>query len=84
MNKAIAIIICVIVIALVLFFSLGGKNNKLIAPGFTGQTKTSVTIAPTPTLSPPVAPQTFKFDRSTDLKQELEKVNPQVLDSDFQ
>jgi len=41
---------------------------------------------PTPTPVPattPNAPKTFQFDSSTDLKAELEKVNPQILDSDF-
>lgn len=41
----------------------------------------------TPTQSPvavPVAPKTFQFDSSTDLEAELEKVNPQILDSDFE
>lgn len=44
----------------------------------------NVSVSPTPTPLPPQAPKTFKFDSSTDLKQELEKINPQVLDSDFE
>jgi hypothetical protein len=39
---------------------------------------------PTPTSSPPNAPKTFQFGASTDLKQELDNINPQVLDSDFE
>ncbi len=41
---------------------------------------------PTPTVipAPPNAPKTFNFDSSTDLKAELEKINPQILDSDFE
>ncbi len=30
------------------------------------------------------APKTFKYDRSTDLRAELESINPQILDSDFE
>lgn len=44
-------------------------------------------VEPTPTPKPAVvsnAPKTFNFDSSTDLKLELDKVNPQILDSDFQ
>ena len=36
---------------------------------------------PTPV---PSTPKTFKFDSKTDLKEQLEQVNPQVLDSDFE
>ena len=40
---------------------------------------------PTPVpVASPNAPKTFNFDSSTDLKMELQKVNPQVLDSDFE
>ncbi len=41
-------------------------------------------------LSPPlqpsiiVAPKTYTLDSSTDLKKELESINPQVLDNDFE
>lgn len=43
-------------------------------------------IQPTPTTSmaTPNAPKTFNFDSTTDLKQELEKINPQILDHDFE
>ncbi|OGE25001.1 hypothetical protein A3C26_01175 [Candidatus Daviesbacteria bacterium RIFCSPHIGHO2_02_FULL_39_12] len=40
-------------------------------------------VSPTP-LATPAAPKTFQFDRNTDLRLELENVNPQVLDSDFE
>jgi len=40
-------------------------------------------LTQTPVLTPN-APKTFNFDASTNLKQELDKVNPQVLDSDFE
>ena len=37
------------------------------------------TIQPTPTPTP----QVFLFDKTTDLKSELDSINPEVLDSDF-
>ena len=59
---------------------LGWKGN-LINP--MGRKDMFFNTKPTPVASPN-APKTFNFDSSTDLKQELEKVNPQVLDSDFE
>ncbi len=53
----------------------GNKSENLVNPQ---------TPAPSETPAPPSAPKTFKFDNSTDLKVELEKVNPQILDSDFE
>lgn len=87
MNKnriPIIFIIVIIFIAVVLFLTQGEKTKTLVNPGglLTGKTE-SPTPVPTP-VPTPNAPKTFKFDSSTDLKQELEKVNPQVLDSDFE
>lgn len=39
---------------------------------------------PSPTVVLSNAPKTFKFDSSTDLKKQLDNINPQVLDSDFE
>ena len=50
----------------------------------TVQNLKNVSASPIPTPLPPQAPKTFKFDSQTDLKAELEKVNPQILDSDFE
>ena len=49
------------------------KRSNLVNP----QTATS-------TPAPSQAPKTLKYDSSTDLKAELETINPQVLDSDFE
>lgn len=79
MNKKITIF-GLITVALVLGFLV-----FRLTPGW-WQIKTLVspgTPSPTP-LSIPNAPKTFQFDSSTDLKTELEKVDPEVLDSDFE
>ncbi len=43
---------------------------------------TSQLVISTPTPGP--RPKVFKYDAATDLKQELEKINPQIYDSDFE
>ncbi len=58
----------------------------LVVPSLSGAYQQ--TPSPSPVYEPAQPaynpPKDFKFDSSTDLKQELEKVNPQVLDSDFE
>ena len=54
----------------------GNKSENLVNPQIPAPSET-----PSPT---PDVPKTFKFDSLTDLKAELEKVDPQVLDSDFE
>ena len=67
------IIILTIILVGILWFGLSGRTNKnLVNPQVQAPSET------------PVAPKTFNFDSSTDLKMELEKRNPQVLDSDFE
>lgn len=80
MNKKITIFTLIIIVVLVLGFLVfrltpgWWQTNTLVNPG---------TPSSTP-VSTPNAPKTFHFDSFTDLKAELEKVNPQVLDSDFE
>ncbi len=57
-------------------------NNMLISPVL--QKLAGQRALPSETPSVIAAPQTFKFDRSTDLKKELEGINPQLLESDFE
>lgn len=73
------------VIILAVVWLLGGKKETgFMGPGFIQQiTHSQSTPTPTP-VATPNAPKTFQFDSLTDLKKELEKVNPQVLDSDFE
>lgn len=81
MNKKI-----LIAIILIILFTLGylvinnnKKNNQLLSPN---SKKVESFVAPS--IIPSPKPKTFKFDRNTDLKKELESINPEVLESDFQ
>ncbi len=76
MSKSKIITIALILFALITFWFIF-KNSI---------SKTSLVVQPIPSNTPTPAPtpKTFKFDKSTDLKKELEGVNPQVLDSDFE
>lgn len=75
-----------ITIAIVILMALisGRENDRLVAPGILQNlTKPKLVSSSTP-VPTPSTPKTFQFDSSTDLKMELEKVNPEVLDSDFE
>ncbi len=75
----------VLIIALAGIFILAGffifgdnKSDKLVS-----SVTNSITKTPTPTPTPTPPPIIYNFDESTDLKKELETINPKVLDSDF-
>ena len=74
------IIIVIAIIIVIVIFTLQPRRlpASLINPGVETIPTSTPTFTPTPTL------QQFKFDSSTDLKQELESINPQILDSDFE
>lgn len=74
------IILILLLGAIILIFTPSRWKSNLISP--MGQKPQVMTVSPTP-MPTPNQPKTFKFDRSTDLKAELDKINPQVLDSDF-
>lgn len=83
MVKTSYIIIIVIVLALAILLVISVThpmwNSELVSPNlvslFLGK--------PKPTPSSASGPKTFKFDSQTDLKKELDSVNTEVLDSDF-
>lgn len=82
-----AVLILILVgISLTIFNKLTNNNSNgnslLITPVL--QKLTGQKASPTETPSNIVAPKTFKYDSSTDLKKELESINPKVLDSDFE
>lgn len=80
--KKLLIVIVLFVIGYGLFFVAEGGTKNLVSPNF-NQNKIKSEQIPEATPVPPVTPKTFKFDSSTDLKAELEKVNPKVDDADF-
>lgn len=56
-------------------------ERSLINPGLV-RTNSQIVATPVPT-STPAPPKQYQFDSSTDLKKELESINPQVLEADF-
>lgn len=81
MKTKITITIIIIIAVITIIFFLGRQQNSgsLISPAGFLQKST-----PVPTAFTNQTPTIFQFDSSTDLKMELEKVNPQILDSDFE
>ncbi len=75
MNKK-NITILIFIAIIIVIFTAWGRNS--IQP-VTSEVKPLEKTIPTPT----PRPKTFQFDGSTDLKAELEKVDPKVLDSDL-
>lgn len=74
------IIITVIIFITIIFLALSGrKANLLVNPSLNSSQQV---ISPSPI--PVSSPKTFRFDSTTDLEAELEKVNPEVYDSDFE
>ncbi len=86
MNKKIILWLAVIFISLLLLkiFLLPPQGWKASLINPMGQVNNLVSIStPVPNPSPTPTPKTYNFDSSTDLKKELDSINPQVLDSDF-
>ena len=83
MKKSFLVVIGLIIFSLILFID-SKKQGGMIGPSFMQQGAHQESTPP-PTPAPtPNAPKTFQFDSSTNLKEELDKVNPEVLDSDFE
>ena len=85
-NKIfIVVLFSIILVAVVFIFAPRGWKANLVSPGFNPLGVSGQKTDPTPSSSPNIkAPKEFKFDATTDLKTELEKVNPEVLDNDFE
>lgn len=85
MKKTIFLLMLLAAVVAGVWYGVGKPGNRsLVSPDLVSTfARQSPAGVPTP-LPTPDEPKTFKFDRSTDLKAELEKVNPQVLDSDFE
>lgn len=63
--------------------SLG--SSGLVVPSLIGVQQQTPAPSPVPVPEQPAynPPKDFKFDANTNLQQELDSINPQVLDSDF-
>lgn len=81
MSRKIIIIAIILMVVFIWLVGKSGIQQRITAPGFS---QTLGTSTPEPSATAPVAPTTYEYDASTDLEAELEKINPEVLDSDFQ
>ncbi len=90
-NKTLMIIL-ILFLAVIAFFAISkyaaGGKGLLVTPGLRSEAgkaagQSAVTPAPTPQTPSYNPPQEIKYDSATDLKKELESINPQVQDSDF-
>lgn len=79
--KSKLIILIVIVAAVVIFFIQRSGVSKLVSPSLNQASKQTNEEVPNAT---PNAPKTYNFDSSSDLKKELDGIDPQILDSDFE
>lgn len=77
-NKLITIILFLSLI-IVIIFLVPKSGSKIINPVGFMQNKP----LPGPEVSNYDPPKEIKYDSSTDLEEELDSVNPKVLDSDF-
>lgn len=73
-------IVLVIIIMVMLVLGLKKDNLGLTTPNFNKDNKQTVEV-PNAT---PNAPKQYDFDQSTDLKKELDSINPVVYESDFE
>lgn len=79
-SKIVTIVLILLLVVVVLAVKgIVSGNGQLISP-FLEKTTSSVIPSPPPFFNPP---KEIKYDSNTDLKQELETVNPQVEDTDF-
>lgn len=92
MNKKLLIILTITLLVVIAFLSIvknAVKNDGgLISPGswvnsVLTNSEIKKTVESIPTTSSYNPPKEIKYDSSTDLQQELDSINPQVLDEDF-
>lgn len=77
-SKLLTVILLLMLIGIFVILSnfIFSKTNTQTLISSDGQ---KITPSPTPTPTP----IEYHFDKSTNLKKELDSINPQVLDSDF-
>lgn len=81
-NKVWIILIILAIIVGVVVFARNRSSSSLISPG-TNKTTTQVAAREVPNATPN-APKTYNYDAKTDLKAELNSINPKILESDFE
>lgn len=83
-DKSITIVVFLFLVAVLIIMVFVFPHSKweggLVSPLSSLMPKAP---EPTSTSAPSPTPKTFKFDSSTDLKKELEGINPKVEESDF-
>ncbi|MCR4306202.1 MAG: hypothetical protein NUV73_03915 [Candidatus Daviesbacteria bacterium] len=83
MNKKILLILfLVILVIIVIFFGIRRSSTSLVSPA-ARQVSAEINNSPMPSTSSN-QPKEIRYDSSTDLQKELDSVNPQVIDSDFE
>lgn len=84
MNKSKIITISLILLLLVVIWLIAsltiGKNKGLTNPLLGKPASQTIQPSATPTYNPP---KEIKYDGNSNLKEELEAINPEVLDEDF-
>ncbi len=84
MNKNLLIFAVIGVLVLGVGFTITrDEKGALTTPGI-GSADKKISSTPEPTVAPPNAPKTFQYDSSTDLEAELDQIDPQIIDSDFE
>lgn len=83
-SKLLAILLSLVFIGILIFLGKlifnGASPQQLITSNLKTQSPNAAKQpAPTPTPTPII----FHFDKSTDLKSELDTINPEVKDDDF-
>ncbi len=79
-NKIVTIVLILLLVVVILVVKgIVSGNGSLVSP-FLEKTEKSVVPSSSPFFNPP---KEIKYDSNTDLKQELETVNPQVEETDF-
>lgn len=81
-KKQLLTVSLILLLIAIIWVIRGNQGNKggLANPG-TKQVENQSVVKPLTSAYNP--PKEIKYDSSTDLKKELDSVNPQILDSDF-
>lgn len=85
-NRLITIFLVLILIGIILLLGNFVLNKNSVPTAIEKMTVLPKSFSQNskPTLTPTPTPITFNFDKTTDLKAELDSINPEVLDSDFE